>query len=387
MPPKKGKIKQRVRIDRPLLIATLMLMTVGLVMVFSASASMSEARFGSAYLLVRKQLIWDAVGIVALLVCMRVDYHRWQKWVYPLLGSAVVTLAAVLVVGRVVKGAKRWIQFGGFTFQPSELAKLALILWLADYLDRHKSQLKDFSKGFLPALLVVGVVCGLILKEPDLGTPMMLCMVGFMLLFIAGARLEHMGAIGLSTLPLLYYELFHVGYRQRRLMAFANPWADAKGTGYQLTQSLLAFGSGGLFGKGLGASTLKLLYLPDPHTDFIFPVIGEELGFLGAGGLILLFVFWGFRGWQAAKRAPDLFGQLLAAGITSWVLLQATINMSVSCGLLPTKGLPLPFVSFGGSSLVITMTAVGILLNISGQGYVDRVPDNGRSLRVRMRGS
>jgi len=376
-----AKKAKRILADRPLLIATILLVAVGLLMVFSASAVMSEERFGSAYLFLRKQLLWDSLGVVALLICMQMDYHRWQKWTYPLLGAAVSALVLVLFIGPMIKGARRWIHLGPISFQPSEIAKLALILWMSCYLDRHKSQLKDFQKGFLPPLLVMGLVCGLILKEPDLGTPMMLGTVSLMLLFLAGAKWRHLAGTVLVSLAPLYYELFHVGYRYRRMMSFANPWADAKGTGYQLTQSILAFGSGGLFGKGLGASTLKLLYLPDPHTDFIFPVIGEELGFLGALALILLFIFWGIRGWQAANRAPDLFGQLFASGITSWVLLQAAINMGVSCGLLPTKGLPLPFVSFGGSSLVITMLAVGILLNISSQGQSERVQDM-RKMRV-----
>ena len=368
---KKNKV---VLADRPLLLATLLLLGFGLIMVFSASAIMAQQRFGSPYLFLRKQLLWDGFGVIVLLFGMRVDYHQWQRWSYALLGIAFASLVTVLIFGRVIKGARRWIQFHGITFQPSELAKLALILWLADYLDRRKSHLGQW-KGFLPVVAVLGIVCATILKEPDLGTPMLLGTIGFMLMFLAGTPVSFLGGSVIATLPVLYYELFHVGYRQRRLMAFTNPWADAKGTGYQLTQSLLAFGSGGLFGKGLGASTLKLLSLPDPHTDFIFPVIGEELGFVGACGLILLFVFWGLRGWQAAKRAPDLFGQLLAAGLTSWVMLQAAINMGVSSGLLPTKGLPLPFVSFGGSSLVITMFSVGILLNISGQGYLGKVQD------------
>lgn len=379
-----AKKARKIWADRPLVIATILLVAVGLLMVFSASAIMSEERFGSAYLFLRKQLLWDILGVLALFICMRVDYHRWQKWTYFILGSALISLVAVLIVGPMIKGARRWIHLGPITFQPSEIAKLALILWLSYYLDRRKSQLKDFRKGFLPPLLVMGLVCGLILKEPDLGTPMMLGIVSLMLLFLAGAKWQHLGGTILVSLAPLYYELFHVGYRYRRMMAFADPWADAKGAGYQLTQSILAFGSGGLFGKGLGASTLKLLSLPDPHTDFIFPVIGEELGFLGALALILLFIFWGIRGWQAANRAPDLFGQLFASGITSWVLLQAAINMGVSCGLLPTKGLPLPFVSFGGSSLVITMLAVGILLNISSQGQSERVQDM-RKMRVTAR--
>jgi cell division protein FtsW len=360
---------RRVRflIDRPLLVTTLLLVGLGMVMVFSASANMSEERYGSAYLFVRKQILWDGISLGALIFCMRLDYHRWQKMSLGLLVVAFVLLAAVLVVGPVVKGARRWIPLGFMNVQPSEVAKLAIIIWLADFLDRHHSQIKDLRKGFLPPLIILGLLCGLILKEPDLGTPMLLGTTGFIMMFLAGASSVHILGMFAMCLPPLYYELFHVAYRYRRIMAFLNPWANASGTGYQLTQSLLAFGSGGLLGKGLGASQLKLLYLPDPHTDFIFPVIGEELGFIGAVGVILAFVFWGLRGWQVAKRAPDLFGQLLAAGITCWVLIQATINMGVSCGLLPTKGLPLPFVSFGGSSLILTMSAVGILLNISGQ--------------------
>jgi cell division protein FtsW len=362
------------QIDRPLLAATLLLLGLGLVMVFSASANMSEERFGSAYLFVRKQILWDVLGIASLFFCMRIDYHRWQKASWALLVVSCALLGAVLVVGPVVKGARRWIPLGFMNIQPSEVAKLACIVWLAGYLDRHRSQITDLVNGFLPPLVVLGLVGGLILKEPDLGTPMLLGVTGLFLLFLAGARMSHiLGTMAVCTAP-LYYELFHVGYRYRRLMAFLNPWADASGAGYQLTQSLLAFGSGGLLGKGLGASQLKLLALPDPHTDFIFPVIGEELGFIGALAVVLMFVFWGIRGWQVAKRAPDLFGQLLAAGITCWVLLQATINMSVSCGLFPTKGLPLPFVSFGGSSLVITMAAVGILLNISARAHVSHYP-------------
>jgi cell division protein FtsW len=349
------------------LIVTLLLLGLGLVMVFSASANMAEERFGSAYLFVRKELLWDALGCTALLICMRLDYHRWQKVSLVLLALAFVLLTAVLVVGPVVKGARRWIPLGFMNFQPSEIGKLAIIVWMADFLDRHRSQIGDLRRGFLPPLIVLGLVCVVILKEPDLGTPMLLGTTGLVLMFLAGARTLHiLGMIALS-LPPLYYQLFHVGYRYRRLMSFLNPWADPSGAGYQLTQSLLAFGSGGLLGKGLGASQLKLLYLPDPHTDFIFPVIGEELGFIGGVGVILLFVLWGLRGWQVVRHAPDLFGQLLAAGITCWVLIQAAINMGVSCGLLPTKGLPLPFVSFGGSSLIITMCAVGILLNISAQ--------------------
>lgn len=357
------------RYDHALVGLTLALLMFGMVMVFSASSGMSENRFGSPYLFFRRQLIWDAIGIVALLVTMRIDYHKWQKWALPMLVLSAVMLAAVLVVGPVVKGARRWIHLGPITFQPSEFAKLSLILWVSSFLDRHRSQVSQLKKGFLPPLIMMGVICVLMLKEPDLGTPLMLGSVCMMLLYMSGAQLRHMvGTALLASVP-LYYQLFHVGYRQKRLMAFLDPWANAQGAGYQLTEALMAFGSGGLFGKGIGASQLKQIALPDPHTDFIFPVIGEELGFIGACGLVLLFVLWGWRGWQTVRRAPDLFGQLMAAGITCWVMLQATINMAVSMGLLPTKGLPMPFVSFGGSSVVITLVAVGILINISAQSY------------------
>lgn len=357
----------RSRPDLPLLFITIGLIGLGLLMVFSASANMADTRYGSPYMFLKKQIVWDLLGILALFMGIRIDYHRWAKLAFPLLAVSAVLLILVLIVGPVVKGAQRWIVLPGFTFQPSELAKISLVLWLASYLDRHTSQLPDFRRGFLPALWVMGVICALILKEPDLGTPLLLGTVSFIMLFLAGARIKHMLVVAAAAMVPLYFELFRVGYRYRRLMAFLNPWADATGAGYQLTQSLLAFGSGGLIGKGLGASELKLLYLPDPHTDFIFPVIGEELGFLGASAVVLAFVFWGARGWKIARRAPDLFGHLLAAGITSWVLLQAVINMGVSIGMFPTKGLPLPFVSFGGSSLVITLFAAGILLNISTQ--------------------
>jgi cell division protein FtsW len=370
------------RYDRGLVGLTLALLLIGTVMVFSASSGMSENRFGSPYLFFRKQLIWDAIGGIILLITMRIDYHRWQKWAVPLMALSAVLLAAVLVVGPVVKGARRWIHLGPITFQPSELAKLSLILWVSSFLDRHRSHIDQLQKGYLPPLIVMGLLCGLILKEPDLGTPLMLSSVCMMLMYMSGAKWKHMlVTFLLATLP-LYYELFHVGYRQRRLMAFMHPWANSQGAGYQLTEALMAFGSGGIFGKGIGASQLKQIALPDPHTDFIFPVIGEELGFIGAFGIVLLFVLWGWRGWQIVRRAPDLFGQLLAAGITCWVLLQATINMAVSMGLLPTKGLPMPFVSFGGSSIVITLIAVGILLNISAQAYA-QVPTVERRQRAR----
>ncbi len=370
--------------DRGLLVSTLLLVSVGLVMVFSSSAVMSEERFGSAYLFLRKQVLWDLLGVIMLVVCLRIDYHKWQKKAYLLLGIAILGLILVLFVGPMIKGARRWIHLGPITFQPSELAKLTVVLFMATYLDRNKSKVKNLIEGYVPLLFILGMVCSLIVLEPDLGSAVLVATVGGMMMFLSGVRWQHMAATASLAMVPLYFLLFHVPFRRRRLMAFLNPWADPEHAGYQVTQSMLAFGSGGLWGKGIGGSTLKQLYLPDPHTDFIFPIIGEELGFIGALVVILLFVYWGWRGWQTAKRAPDLFGQLLAAGITSWVLMQAAINMGVSCGILPTKGLPLPFISFGGSSTVITMAAVGILLNISAQSSWEKVQTFRRN-RVRDR--
>jgi cell division protein FtsW len=229
--------------DRGLLVSTLLLASVGLVMVFSSSAMMSEERFGSAYLFLRKQLLWVSLGLLVMFICLRIDYHRWQKWTYPIMGISLFALIAVLFIGPVIKGAQRWIHIGPINFQPSEMAKLALILVLATYLDRHKSRIKDFFKGFLPLMGVVALVCGLIVLEPDLGSAVLLASVGVLMLFLAGARGEHLGMCVAASFVPLYFLLFHVPFRRRRLLAFLNPWADPQHAGYQITQSMMAFGS------------------------------------------------------------------------------------------------------------------------------------------------
>lgn len=360
-------------VDQPLLLATVILMGLGFVMVFSASAPIAAEQYGSPYLFFRRQLAWDLLGLLSLWGLARLDYHRLQSLARPLFLFSLVGLVAVLLFGREISGARRWLRFGPIGVQPSELAKLMTIVLLADFLDRKKSALKRFWRGFAPSLLALGLVAVMILLEPDFGTSMLISAVGLTLLFLAGVRWMHLAGLLLASAPFVYDLVFTVPYRRRRLMAFLNPWADPQGAGYQMVQSFLALGSGGLWGKGLGQSTLKQLSLPQPHTDFIFPIIGEEMGFMGAMAVLTLFGLWGLRAWRVARRAPDLFGQLLGAGIVCWILYQALFNVAVAVGLLPTKGLPLPFVSFGGSSVVMTLSAVGILLNISHQSQMQKI--------------
>lgn len=355
------------RPDLGLLLATLSLVLLGLVMVYSSSAIFAEQRFGSPHFFLVRQGMWVGIGMAALVFGMAVDYHQFQRWARPLIGLSLVALVAVLLVGHSVAGAKRWIRLGGVGFQPAELARFACVVTFADFLDRKRSALASFRRGVVPLLVVMGVVVGLIAVQPDLGTPVLITAVGMTMLFIAGGRWQHLAwLIGLGV-ALVVVGVAGVGYRRQRMAAFVNPWADPQGSGYQIVQSLLALGSGGLLGKGLGQSEQKLLYLPEPHTDFIFPIIGEELGFLGAVVVLALFSFLTVRGVRIASRAPDLFGQLLASGITVGIALQAILNIAVACGMVPTKGLSLPLVSFGGSSLVLTLASLGVLLNISRQ--------------------
>lgn len=353
--------------DVSLLLITLTLLLLGLVMVYSASAILAEQRFGNPQYFLVRQGIWAGLGMVALLGGMAIDYHDLQRWARPLLWMSIILLVMVLLLGRSVSGARRWIRIGGFGFQPAELARFASLVTFADFLDRRRSTLRSFRRGVLPLLMAMGVVIGLIAVEPDLGTPILIVTAGFVMLFIAGGRWQHLvGMIGVGV-GLVALGVAGVGYRRHRLAAFFDPWADPHGHGYQIVQSLLALGSGGWFGKGLGQSEQKLLYLPEPHTDFIFPIIGEELGFLGAMAVLTAFGVFSLRGARIASRAPDLFGQLLAAGFTLGIVFQAILNIAVACGMVPTKGLALPLVSFGGSSLVLTLGSIGVLLNISRQ--------------------
>jgi cell division protein FtsW len=356
--------------DALLALAVALLVGLGVVMVYSASALASAASAGDPELLLLRHLRHLSIGGLMFAVALCADHRRLRRWIYPLLAFSVLTLLLVNVpgVGIKVSGARRWL-LGG-SFQPSEAAKLALVAYLAYSLAKKRDQVKSFSVGFLPHALVAGAVVGLVLLEPDLGTALILAVTTGVMLFIAGARVSYLGFAGAAALPVVYHLVVNVAWRWERLMAFLDPMAHRKDTGYQLAESLIAIGSGGLWGLGLGGGRQKLFYVPEADTDFIFAVIGEELGLVGCVAVAALFAVIVWRGALVALRVRDDFSRLLAAGITVWLGFQAAFNMLVVTGLLPTKGLTLPFVSAGGSSLCVSLVAAGILLNIS-----TRAPD------------
>jgi cell division protein FtsW len=350
-----------------LFAAAVVLLSIGVVMVYSASAIMAADRFRDPYHFLKKQLFWAVLGCLALWGALRVDYRRLERWTLPLLGVAAVLLVLVLVppFGHAINGARRWIRLGPMSFQPAELAKLALVGFLATFLAGRAEARESFWRGFVPPLLAVGVLAGLVVLQPDLGNCVTLVLLTFAILFLAGSRLQYLGLLLAAAVPLATVAVIAAPYRVRRITAFLDPWQDPRGTGFHIIQSWLALGSGGFFGRGIGDSRQKLFYLPEAHTDFIFAIIGEELGFLGALAVVALFVVLIWRGLRIGLRAPDAFGTYLALGITLLLATQTLVNLGVVTGLLPTKGLPLPLVSFGGSALVVTMLSIGVLLNIS----------------------
>ncbi|MEE9543866.1 MAG: putative lipid II flippase FtsW [Thermodesulfobacteriota bacterium] len=353
-------------IDRVMILSTLLLVAIGLLMVHSTSDIIAFDRYGDRYFFLRKQFVFSGVGLVALFVAMKMPYTYYRKIAYPLLGVALIGLFLIFVpgIGHSAGGAKRWIGLGFMSFQPSEAAKLSVIVFLAYSLARKKDKIKDFSAGFLPNILIPGCVILLILIEPDLGTAVALAVLVMIMNFIAGVKVGYLAALGSAALVILFIIVINVEYMWERILIFLDPWKDPTGSGFQMVQSFLAFGSGGVAGVGLGAGTQKLFYLPEAHTDFILPVIGEELGLIGVGAVIALYIFFLMAGTAIALRAKDLYGTYLAFGLTLMVVLQAGLNMAVVLGVLPPKGLPLPFVSYGGSALLINMVSVGILLNI-----------------------
>lgn len=362
--------------DRWLFGAMLVLCLFGAVMIFSASAVTAEHQYGRPYIFLLRQAAWLTLGLLGTFALMRTDYHRLRQpaVVYTAVCLVLLLLVATFFVGK-SHATHRWIKFGPLGIQPSELAKIAVILYLAWFLDLRRRNAcamefcrDDFLETILPALGPVLLYVPLILLQPDLGTCVDIVLIASAVLFVAGLSWKWLALGGGLALPLLYVLISHVSYRQARWMAFLHPDADPQGAGFQLLQSLIAVGSGGFTGVGLMESKQKLFYLPEAHTDFIYAVISEELGFVGAVLVIALFVVYGWRGLRAAFSAPDGFGRLLALGITAMVLSQALINFAVVLGLLPTKGLPLPFISYGGSSLLVTMLATGVLLNIAQQG-------------------
>jgi cell division protein FtsW len=315
-----------------------------------------------------KQLIWASAGIIAMVAAMRVDYRRYKNpaIVFSLLGITTLLLISVFFLDR-SHNTHRWFKLGGFSFQPSELAKPVLILFLAYFLEGRTKTMDDWRNTLLPAVAPVLVLLGLIVLQPDLGTGIACASIAACILYVAGMRLRYFAyAFGASLLP-LYFLIFHVAFRRDRILAFMNPYAERQKAGFHLIQSLIAVGTGGITGTGLMEGKQKLFYLPEPHTDFIFAVTAEELGLLGAMFVVTLFAIFLWRGMRASWRTEDVFGRYLAVGITSMVVLQAFINMSVVLGLMPTKGIPLPLVSYGGSSIFVTLACVGVLLNITKQ--------------------
>lgn len=353
------------KIDSWLLSIVLILLCIGMVMVYSASSFVAARYEGDASYYFQRELIWVILGMVALLVTMRVDYRKWRR--FSLIGMVIVLplLVIVLKFGVTAYGASRWLALGSFfSFQPSELVKLVLALYIADWLARKGNQVGTFLYGLAPFVILVGIVLGLVLLENDMGTAIIIAGFATVMFFTAGANIgQFLLAIGCGVLIFLK-EAFN-GYRYFRLLGFLNPFKDVTGINLQLYQALLAFGSGGWFGLGLGASRQKTGYLPFPYTDSILPIIGEELGFLGCAVIVILFLFLAFRGFRLARRTPDLYGSLLATGISTWLVLQAMVNIGANTGTIPYTGVPLPFISFGGSSLVVSMAAIGVLLNIS----------------------
>jgi cell division protein FtsW len=359
---------KRVSVDRWLFTVTMLLVFLGLVMVFSASAVMAQERFGSEYAFLSKQLIWAGAGLVAMVVTMRLDYRRYKHpaLVFSLMGLTTLLLISVFFLDR-SHNTHRWIHASGFSFQPSELAKPVLILFLAYFLEARAKTMDDVRNTLVPAAAPVLVFLGLIVLEPDLGTAIACAGIAACILYVAGMRMRYFAyAFGASLVP-LYFLIFHVSFRRDRILAFLNPYADRQKAGFHIIQSLIAVGTGGLTGVGLMEGKQKLFYLPEPHTDFIFASTAEELGLVGSLFVVTMFAIFLWRGMRASWRTEDLFGRYLAVGITSMVVLQAFINISVVLGMVPTKGIPLPLVSYGGSSLFVTLACVGVLLNITKQ--------------------
>ncbi|OVE76745.1 putative lipid II flippase FtsW [bacterium F11] len=352
-----------------LLMCMLGLLILGSVMVYSSSALFAESRYQDQFFFFKRQVLWSVIGLVFFLVSSNIPLSIWQKNVHVIYGLTVCFLVLVIFFGPEIAGAKRWLRLGPFNFQPSELAKLSMVLLVGDYLDRRQSRLKDFKRGLVPLLTLVGVLLVLIFIEPDLGTPILMGGVLISLLILGGASFKHLFFMGWAILPVVALAVFQVRYRLDRFFAYLNPWEDPQGRGYQLVQSLLALGSGGIWGRGLGNSKIKISHLPDAHTDFIFSVLGEELGLIGTLACVGLFLFLAIYGLKISRRAPTHFSSLVAAGLTLMISFQALVNMGVACGLFPTKGIPLPFFSFGGSSLVIILVSFGILLRISNQSH------------------
>ncbi|MFU8806399.1 MAG: putative lipid II flippase FtsW [Bradymonadaceae bacterium] len=360
-------VKGATRWDIWLLAAVFVLVAFGLVMLYSSSAVMASQRMGEHFVLLKSQSQRVVIGVVAMLIALRLDYRWYKRLIYPILGVTVVLLILVLIpgVGVVQNGARRWFSLGGFSLQPAEISKLTAVMFLAYSVSKKGKRMGSFSIGFLPHLFIIGLMSGLLLLQPDFGSAVMLVSMMMLMLFVSGAKLSYLFGFTLTGSALAYFAISGSEYRMRRILAFLDPWSHRQDIGYQISESLIAIGSGGLPGKGLGNGTGKLGYVPELWNDFIATIVAEELGIFGIVVLVSLFLVILWRGTKIAYGATDKFGLYLAFGITAMFALQAMANLFVVTGMLPTKGLTLPFVSFGGTSMIIGLFAVGILLNIS----------------------
>ena len=357
---------RKLKSDKVLFLATLLLVCLSIVMVYSASAVVTLERYGRPSMFLVKQAMWAVLGLGMLGLVTRIDYRTYREpvFIWTSLVIVVIALVAVLFMPP-VNNARRWFGIAGIGVQPSELSKLAAIFFIAALLERRMHRINELGYALAPIGLLVGGLFGLIMLEPDFGTSMSLVLIASVMVFAAGLNYRYIVGAALVALPAMYILVMGTAYRRRRMLTFLNPWEDPLGDGFQIIQSLIAIGTGGVWGKGLMSGVQKLFYLPEPHTDFIYSVISEELGLLGASAVLLCFCVVTWRGLRVSLRAPDSFGAFLALGLTTMVAVQAFINISVVLGLMPTKGIPLPLVSFGGSSLLINLVGMGILLNVS----------------------
>lgn len=359
--------------DIHLLFAVLFLVGIGIVMVYSASSAVALKKFGSGYYFLKKQALFSLLGIVTLVLCSHIPYRVYRMLAYPLLIGSVGLLLAVLFsgLGLAAGGSLRWLRLGPVSLQPVEVARFALILFMAYSLNKKQEMLDRFSIGFVPHVLVLVLFSALLLMQPDFGSVVIFAILTWLMMFVGGVPLRHLTLTLLTLAPVVYFLMLHAAYRLKRWITFLNPWQYPDGEGYQIIHSLMAFGTGGFWGAGIGQGYQKLFYLPEPHTDFIFAVIGEELGFWGVLFILGLYALILWRGSRIACRCEDTFGMLLASGITFALALQISINMGVTLGILPTKGLTLPLLSYGGSSLLLNMACIGILMNIGARHAQD----------------
>jgi cell division protein FtsW len=357
-----------------ILIVALALTALGVVMVYSATTVLALEQHGDSYYFLRRELVYLALGLVAMAICAKLDYHLYEKYHWWILSASIVLLLLVFVpgIGYTAQGARRWINLRFFRLQPSELAKLVIVLYVSGCLVRRNRSVHKFTSGYLPPVTIVAVLTSLVLAERDLGFPAVMGVTAAAVLFIGGAKLVYLMLSGLAACPLFTLLVLLDEERRRRILAFLDPWGCLQHDGWQLAQALVAFGTGGTWGRGIGRSVQKLYYLPAAHTDFIFAIIGEELGMIGTWSVVALFVIYAAVGMRIAANATDLYGTLVAFGLTVMISFQAALNMAVATGLVPTKGLPLPFVSYGGNSLIVSLAATGIIINVGLHGLKAR---------------